>query len=90
LAWLICRSFLVFATTTRATCGSRIRAVASVPLPASNATRSSGPRLCANSSSSARDVLIRPAERICPSSAIATSQAAWPTSNPMKRTSSPF
>lgn len=82
LAWLICLSFLVLATTTRAACGLRIRTITTALLPASNAISSSGARLCANSSSSARDVLIRPAERICPSSAIATSQASWPTSNP--------
>ncbi len=34
-AWLIWRSFLVFAITTRATCGSRIRVIASVLGPAS-------------------------------------------------------
>jgi hypothetical protein len=38
LAWLIWRSFFVLATTTRATCGLRIRAMASELLPASSAT----------------------------------------------------
>jgi hypothetical protein len=89
LAWLIWRSFFVLATTTRATCGLRIRTIATALLPASNATSSSAARLCANNSSPAREVLIRPAERTSPSSAIATSQASCPTSNPMQRTTLP-
>ena len=53
------------------------------PPVTSNATRSSRPRLCANSSSTSGEVLIRPAERTRPASQIATSQKSRCTSNPI-------
>jgi hypothetical protein len=61
-------------TITRATCGSRIRAIAHALPVTSNATRSRGSRLCATSSSASGLVAIRPAERSRPSATIATSQ----------------
>jgi hypothetical protein len=71
----ICGSLRVFATTTATTCGSMISAINPAPLVASNATTSSNARLSANSPSSSRVLLIRPAERTRPpSSAIAISQ----------------
>jgi len=50
---------------------------------ASSTTRSSVPRLCANNSSSARSVLILPADFARPTLAIATSQKSRCTSNPI-------
>src|SRR5215208_5146672 len=58
-------------------------AIASAPPVVSSATSSSEPRLFANSSSSSRRVLTRPAERTFPSSEIATSQNSRWTSKPM-------
>src|SRR5829696_3971062 len=60
-----------------------MRAIATAPPVDSSATSSPEPRLCANNSSSARRVRIRPAERTRPSSAIATSQNSRCTSKPM-------
>ena len=70
-------------TTTRRTCRSRILAISHAAPVTSNATRSSRPRLCANSSSTSGEVLIRPAERTRPASQIATSQKSRCTSNPI-------
>ena len=70
-------------TTTRATCGSKIRAISHALPVTSKATRSSDPRLCANSSSRSGVVSIRPAERTTPPSAIATSQNSRCTSKPI-------
>src|SRR5215211_1992808 len=67
-----------------------MRVIASVLPVASSATLSSWPRLWANSSSSARVVFTRPAERALPPSEIATSQKSLWTSNPMKRTLPPL
>jgi hypothetical protein len=61
-------------TITRATCGSRIPAIAHALPVTSSATQSRGSRLCANNSSSSGRVLIRPADRSRPSATIATSQ----------------
>ena len=47
-------------TTTRRTCPSRILAISHAPPVTSNATRSPGPRLRANSSSASGDVLSAP------------------------------
>ena len=55
-----------FASTTRPTCGSMIRAIPSALPVASSATSSSPPRLCANSSSAAGSVCTRPASRTSP------------------------
>src|SRR6266508_1214384 len=74
-----------FASTTRPTCGSMIRAIPSALPVASSATSSSTLRLCANSASAAGSVCTRPANRTSPPSAIATSQKSRWTSNPMKR-----
>jgi hypothetical protein len=70
-------------TTTRATCGSKIRASSQALPVTSSATRSSRPRLRANSSSRSGVVSILPAERTTPSSAIATSQNSKCTSKPI-------
>jgi hypothetical protein len=70
-------------TTTRATCGARIRAISHALPVTSNATRSVAARLCANSSNCSGVVAIRPAERTAPSSTIATSQKSRCTSNPI-------
>ena len=69
-------------TTTRATCGSTIRAISHAFPVTSSATRSSGPKLCANNSSCSGLVSTRPADRTSPPSAIATSQNSRCTSNP--------
>jgi hypothetical protein len=61
-------------TSTRATCGSMIRAISHAFPDTSSATRSSGPRLAANNSSRSGVVAIRPQERSSPSSTSATSQ----------------
>jgi hypothetical protein len=55
---------------------------------ASSTTRSSEPRLCANSSSSAGRDATLPARRALPPSEIATSQKSRWTSNPMNRIAS--
>ena len=68
-------------TITRATCGSRIRAIAHALPVTSNATQSRASRLCANSSSASGRVWIRPAERSRPSATIATSQKSRWTSS---------
>ena len=68
-------------TITRATCGSRIPAIAHALPVTSNATRSRASRLCANSSSASGLVAIRPAERSRPSATIATSQKSRCTSS---------
>jgi hypothetical protein len=68
-------------TITRATCGSRIRAIAHALPVTSNATQSRGSRLCANSSSAFGVLWIRPAERSRPSATIATSQTSRWTSS---------
>jgi hypothetical protein len=70
-------------TTTWAMCGSRIRAISHALPVTSNATRSVGARLCANSSSASGVVAIRPAERSAPLSTIATSQKSRCTSSPI-------
>ena len=54
-------------TITRATCGSRIRAISHALPVTSSATQSRGSRLCANSSSASGRAAIRPAERTRPS-----------------------
>ena len=77
-------------TTTRATCGSMIRAISHAFPHTSNTTRSSEPRLAANSSNTSGRVAIRPAERTPPASAIATSQKSRCTSNPIALTRTPF
>ena len=82
-AWLIARTSWALASTTSATCGSRIRAIASALPVASNTTRSSAPGSPANSSNAAGRVAIRPAERARPPSAIATSQKSRCTSKPI-------
>ena len=76
-------------TITRATCGSMIRAIAHALPVTSNATRSRGSRLCANSSSASGRVAIRPAERSRPSARIATSQKSRWTSSATALTSPP-
>jgi hypothetical protein len=68
-------------TITRATCGSRIRAIAHALPVTSNATQSPTSRLWANSSSASGRVWIRPAERSRPSATIATSQKSRWTSS---------
>lgn len=70
-------------TTTRRTCGSRIPAISHAAPVTSNATRSSRPRLWANSSSASGELSIRPAERTTPASQIAISQKSRCTSNPI-------
>jgi hypothetical protein len=70
-------------TITRATCGSRILAISHAPPVTSSATRSSRPRLRANSSSVSGVVAIRPAGRTAPASTIATSQKSRCTSKPI-------
>ena len=75
-------------TITRATCGSRIRAIAHALPVTSNATQSRGSRLCANSSSASGRGWIRPAERSRPSATIATSQKSRCTSSASALTSS--
>src|SRR3954447_1273 len=77
------RTCLACASTTSATCGSRILAIANGLPVASSTTRSVGARLCANSSSCCGVVAIRPAERARPPSAIATWQKSRCTSNPI-------
>src|SRR3954447_14577020 len=77
------RTCLACASTTSATCGSRILAIANALPVASSTTRSVGARLCANSSSCCGVVAIRPAERARPPSAIATWQKSRCTSNPI-------
>jgi hypothetical protein len=76
-------------TITRATCGSRIAAIAHALPVTSNATWSRGSRLCANSSSACGVVAIRPAERNRPSATIATSQKSRCTSRATALTSPP-
>jgi hypothetical protein len=76
-------------TITRATCGSRIRAIAHALPVTSNATWSRASRLCAKSSSACGVVAIRPAERSRPSATIATSQKSRWTSSATALTSPP-
>jgi hypothetical protein len=61
-------------TRTRSTRGLSSRAISQALPVTSSATRSSAPRLCANSSIRSGLVSIRPAERTSPPSEIATSQ----------------
>ena len=75
-------------TTTSAAWGSRIRLISQALPVTSSATRSSAPRLRANSSIRSGVASIRPAERTAPSSEIATSQKSRWTSNPIARTCS--
>src|SRR3954468_9390082 len=77
-------------TITRATCSSMIRAISHALPVTSNTTRSSVVRLCAKSSSTSGRVVIRPADRTLPSSAIATSQKSRCTSSPIDLTFDPF
>jgi hypothetical protein len=70
-------------TTTRATCGTKVRAISQALPVTSSATRSSAPRLWANSCSCSGVVWILPAERTTAPSAIATSQNSRCTSNPI-------
>jgi NADPH:quinone reductase-like Zn-dependent oxidoreductase len=63
-----------------------IRAISHALPVTSNTTRSSEPRLAANSSSTSGRVAIRPAEQPCLSSAIATSQKSRCTSSPIALT----
>ncbi len=57
----IARTLRACASTTSPTCGAMMRAIASALPVASSTTRSSEPRLCANSSSSAGRAATRPA-----------------------------
>jgi hypothetical protein len=75
-------------TITSATWGSMIRLVSQALPVTSSATRSSAPRLRANSSTCSGFVSIRPAERTSPPFAIATSQNSRWTSNPIALTCS--
>ena len=84
-AWRIPVS-LGLTTITWATWGSTIRAISKALPVTSSTTRSSRPRLPANSSSASGVVSIRPAERTSPPSAIATSQKSRWTSKPMALT----
>ena len=68
-------------TITRATCGSRIRAISHALPVTSNATQSRASRLCPNSSSASGLASIRPADRSRPSATIATSQKSRCTSS---------
>src|SRR3954447_12033723 len=77
------RTCLACASTTSATCASRILAIANALPVASSTTRSVGARLCPNSSSCSGVAAIRPAERPRPPSAIATWQKSRCTSNPI-------
>jgi hypothetical protein len=77
-------------TTTRATCGSMLRAISHAFPHTSNTTRSSAARLAANSSMTSGRVTIRPADRTLPSSAMATSQKSRCTSSPIDLTRTPF
>src|SRR3954451_9522675 len=61
-------------TITRATCASRIPAIAHALPVTSNATQSRGSKLCANSFSSWGRLLMRPADRSRPASTVATAQ----------------
>ena len=72
-------------TTTRCTCGSRIRATSQQLAVTSNATRSVGNRLCASTPSPSGVLGTRPAERTFPSSQIATTQKSRCTSRPIAR-----
>jgi hypothetical protein len=74
------------ASTTRATCGSTIRAIAKAFAVASIATTSSRARLHANTSSSHGALATCPAKRNLPSSTTATSQKSRWTSTPMNLT----
>src|SRR4051794_30269727 len=67
-----------------------IRAISHALPVTSNTTRSSVVRLCAKSSSTSGRVVIRPADRTLPSSAIATSQKSRCTSSPIDLTFDPF
>jgi len=82
-AWEIARTSWALTTMTPAAWGSMIRAI-------SIATWSPGSRLRAKSSSSARSVAIRPAERVSPASRIATSQKLWWMSSAIERICSSF
>jgi hypothetical protein len=72
-------------TTTRFTCGSRIRATSQQLPVTSNATRSDGSELSANVPRPSGVLGTRPAERTCPSSQIATTQRSRSTSKPIAR-----
>src|SRR3954470_9749370 len=63
-----------------------IRAISHALPVTSSTTRSSVPRLCANSSITSGRVAIRPADRTLPCSAIATSQKSRCTSSPIDLT----
>src|SRR3954469_12706921 len=63
-----------------------IRAISHALPVTSSTTRSSLPRLCANSSITSGRVAIRPADRTLPASAIATSQKSRCTSSPIDLT----
>jgi hypothetical protein len=67
-------------TTTRLTCGSRIRQTSQQLPVTSNATRSDGNRLCANDSTPSGVAATRPTDRTRPSSQIATAQKSRCTS----------
>jgi hypothetical protein len=69
--------------TTSPTWGARILAIANALPVASITTRSSGARLCPNSSNCSGVVAIRPADRARPPSAIATWQKSRCTSSPI-------
>src|SRR6516165_3019722 len=72
-------------TTTRFTCGSRIRATSQQLPVTSNATRSDGSRLSANVAMPSGVLGTRPADRVTPSSQIATTQKSRSTSKPIAR-----
>src|SRR5581483_1201918 len=72
-------------TTTRLTCGSRIRATSQQPPVTSNATRSDANKLRASDATPPGVAGTRPAERTSPSSQTATSQKSRCTSNPTAR-----
>jgi hypothetical protein len=72
-------------TTTRSTCGSRIRATSQQLPVTSSATRSVRIRLCASSPSPSGVLGTRPAVRTSPSSQIATTQKSRCTPRPIAR-----
>jgi hypothetical protein len=72
-------------TTTRSTCGSRIRAISQQLPVTSNATRSDRTRFAASKPSPSGVLGTRPAVRTWPSSQIATTQKSRCTSKPIAR-----
>ena len=74
-------------TITRATCGSRIRAISHALPVTSSATQSRRSRLRPNSSNASGRASIRPADRSRPSATIATSQKSRCTSSATALTS---